>query len=48
MRYDVHVPGPPLFDLVDDLWALSDVPAHARERIVPSGTQGGPDPPGLS
>lgn len=39
MRYDVHVPGPPLFALVDYLWALSDVPAHARERIVPSGTQ---------
>ncbi|MFL5250528.1 MAG: DUF6597 domain-containing transcriptional factor, partial [Myxococcales bacterium] len=34
----IHRPGPPLSDLVDHLWSLSDAPLHARERIVPSGT----------
>lgn len=38
MRYHVHEPSPPLSGIVDHLWYLSDVPAHARERIVPSGT----------
>lgn len=38
MRYLAHRPGPPLDQLVDSLWALSDAPDHARERIVPSGT----------
>jgi len=38
MRYLIHRPGPPLSDLVDYLWSLSDAPLHARERIVPSGT----------
>ena len=38
MRYCVHQPSPPLCDFVDYVWYLSDAPAHARERIVPSGT----------
>jgi AraC-like DNA-binding protein len=33
-----HQPRPPLGDVVDYLWSLSDVPGHARERIVPTGT----------
>jgi len=31
-------PAPPLDDFVEYLWLLSDAPAHARERVVPSGT----------
>lgn len=38
MRYGIYRPGPPLDRYVDYLWSLSDVPAHQRERIVPSGT----------
>ncbi|WP_394840839.1 AraC family transcriptional regulator [Pendulispora brunnea] len=38
MRYRVCKPSPPLRGIVDYLWYLSDVPDHARERIVPSGT----------
>ena len=38
MRYGIYRPGPPLDRCVDYLWSLSDVPAHQRERIVPSGT----------
>jgi AraC-like DNA-binding protein len=33
-----HEPAPPLRELVEHLWLFSDVPPHARERIVPSGT----------
>jgi AraC-like DNA-binding protein len=38
MRYRVHRPAPPLDGFIDYLWSLSDVPEHARERIVPTGT----------
>ena len=38
MQYLRHPPGPPLAHLVDYLWSLRDVPGHAMERIVPSGT----------
>jgi AraC-like DNA-binding protein len=38
MVYDLHVPGPPLDAFVENLWSLSDAPAHAREQILPSGT----------
>lgn len=38
MRYLAHQPHPPLGDVVDHLWSLSDAPSHARERIVPTGT----------
>ena len=38
MNYRTHKPAPPLDALVENLWALADAPAHARERIVPSGT----------
>jgi AraC-like DNA-binding protein len=38
MRYLTHTPGPPLADFVAYFWALRDAPAHAMERIVPSGT----------
>jgi AraC-like DNA-binding protein len=38
MQYSIHRPRPPLSGLVEYLWALHDAPAHARERIVPSGT----------
>jgi hypothetical protein len=31
-------PVPPLKGLVENLWSLSDAPAHTRERIMPSGT----------
>jgi AraC-like DNA-binding protein len=33
----VHTPSQPLSTFVANLWALSDAPSHARERIVPSG-----------
>jgi AraC-like DNA-binding protein len=38
MRYLARQPSPPLREHVEYLWALSDAPGHARERIVPSGT----------
>jgi AraC-like DNA-binding protein len=38
MRYRLHTPSPPLSSFIDTLWSLSDAPAHARERIIPSGT----------
>ena len=38
MKYSVYRPAAPLSGLVDHLWSLSDVPVHARERIVPNGT----------
>lgn len=34
----VHTPAAPLSAFVANLWALSDAPAHEKERIVPSGT----------
>lgn len=33
-----HQPRPPLDEYVDRFWLCSDTPAHARERILPSGT----------
>jgi AraC-like DNA-binding protein len=38
MQYRTYRPGPPLAAFVEYLWALRDAPAHATERIVPSGT----------
>ncbi|HEX6244727.1 MAG TPA: DUF6597 domain-containing transcriptional factor [Polyangiales bacterium] len=38
MQYLRHRPGPPLGAFVEHMWSLSDAPAHARERILPSGT----------
>ena len=38
MLYLVRTPAPPLSQFVANLWCFSDVPPHARERIVPSGT----------
>jgi AraC-like DNA-binding protein len=38
MKYRTQKPLPPLDALVENLWSLADAPAHARERIVPSGT----------
>lgn len=38
MRFLAHIPGPPLSSFVDYMWSLGDAPAHATERIVPSGT----------
>lgn len=38
MEYRAYKPGPPLSDRVVYLWAIRDVPVHAHERIVPSGT----------
>jgi hypothetical protein len=38
MKYLTRKPAPPLDALVENLWSLADAPAHARERIVPSGT----------
>jgi glyoxylase I family protein len=32
-----HAPGPRIADFVKRLWQFSDVPPHARERILPSG-----------
>jgi len=37
--YVTHKPAFPLSRFVDYLWWLSDTPVHARERIVPTGTQ---------
>src|SRR5262245_20607203 len=38
MHYYVREPNPPLRGVVDHLWHLCDVPGHARERVVPTGT----------
>jgi AraC-like DNA-binding protein len=38
MLYTAHTPMAPLADFVEYFWSLSDAPAHAQERIVPSGT----------
>jgi len=38
MLYAAHTRAPPLAEFVEYFWALSDVPPHARERILPSGT----------
>lgn len=36
--YRSRTPAPPLSDFVDRLWLCSDLPQHAGERILPSGT----------
>ena len=38
MIYLSHAPGPPLAEFIEYFWHLNDAPAHARERILPSGT----------
>jgi AraC-like DNA-binding protein len=38
MLYRSHVPRGPLAAHVERLWLLCDAPAHARERVMPSGT----------
>lgn len=38
MQYRTFIPRPPLSQFIERFWACSDVPAHARERILPSGT----------
>ncbi|HEX7155154.1 MAG TPA: AraC family transcriptional regulator [Thermoanaerobaculia bacterium] len=38
MQYHAYTPSPPLSHFIERFWACSDVPAHARERILPSGT----------
>jgi AraC-like DNA-binding protein len=39
LNFERHLPQPALAGLVDYLWHVSDAPAHARERILPNGTQ---------
>ncbi len=38
MQFSSYRPQSPLASLVEYFWVLRDAPAHARERIVPSGT----------
>jgi hypothetical protein len=38
MLYLKHTPVAPLSAHVEYLWLISDAPAHARERILPTGT----------
>jgi AraC-type DNA-binding domain-containing proteins len=38
MFFHKRKPAPPLGDYVEYLWYLADTPAHAQERIVPTGT----------
>jgi AraC-like DNA-binding protein len=38
MFYLSHIPGPPLDAFVENIWFVNDTPAHAMERIIPSGT----------
>jgi AraC-like DNA-binding protein len=38
MLFRSHIPAQPIASFVEYLWSLSDAPAHAKERIVPSGT----------
>jgi AraC-like DNA-binding protein len=37
-HYVARPPTPPLADLVEYVWASQGAPAHAKERIVPTGT----------
>jgi hypothetical protein len=37
MHFGAHKPSPVLSPFIESLWSLSDAPAHARERIFPSG-----------
>jgi AraC-like DNA-binding protein len=38
MLYLTHTPAPPLGEFVANLWFFSDLPAHTRECILPTGT----------
>ena len=38
MHYLSHSPAPPLSAYIENMWFLEDLPSHAMERIVPSGT----------
>ena len=38
MLLQTHKPGLPLSLYVDQLWQLCDVPRHAAERVLPTGT----------
>ena len=38
LRYVARPPAPPLAKLVEYVWASQGAPAHAKERIVPTGT----------
>jgi AraC-like DNA-binding protein len=38
VKFQTHVPRAPLDQFVERLWHCADVPPHARERILPSGT----------
>jgi len=38
LRYVARPPAPPLANLVEYVWASQGAPAHAKERVVPTGT----------
>jgi AraC-like DNA-binding protein len=38
LRYAARPPRPPLAKFVEYLWASQGAPAHAKERVVPTGT----------
>src|SRR5262249_2955321 len=38
MFYLRYRPSPPLYEFLDRFWLCSDLPAHPREQILPSGT----------
>jgi AraC-like DNA-binding protein len=38
LRYVARPPSPPLAKLVEYVWASQGAPAHAKERVVPTGT----------
>jgi len=38
LRYVARPPAPPLAKLVEYVWASQGAPAHAKERVVPTGT----------
>jgi len=38
LRYTARPPTPPLANFVEYVWASQGAPAHAKERIVPTGT----------
>lgn len=38
LRYAARPPAPPLANFVEYVWASQGAPAHAKERIVPTGT----------
>src|SRR5881398_655709 len=38
LRYTARPPRPPLATFVEYLWASQGAPAHAKERVVPTGT----------